>query len=229
MAAWYCSGSSNVDLLNNLAQGGIIKSKAVLTAMSLVDRANYCVDVKTAYADSPQSIGYGATISAPHMHAMCLELLLENLKPGAKVLDVGSGSGYLVACMAHMVKPGGMVYGVEHIPQLVTWSQSNLAKDSKELATLTEIKASDGRLGLEDVGPFDAIHVGAAAEKVPDALLTQLKVGGRLVIPVGATTADQELLLVHRKGDKDYVTKSVCGVRYVPLTDKAKQVGKQPN
>jgi len=224
MAAWHCSGTTNASLLGNLAQGAIIKSKAVLAAMSLVDRANYCLDSKTAYADSPQPLGHGATISAPHMHAMCLELLLDNLKPGANVLDVGAGSGYLVACMAHMVKPNGFVYGIEHIPELAAFATANLEKDNKELAKYCEVKSGDGRLGLAEKGPFDAIHVGAAAEKVPDALLKQLKVGGRLVIPIGAAMQDQELILVHRKAENDYVSKSVCGVRYVPLTDKAKQI-----
>jgi len=207
-----------------MVRSGLIKSKAVMEAMLLVDRANYCFNKKEAYIDAPQGIGYGATISAPHMHAMCLELLVENLKPNAKILDVGSGSGYLVACMAHMVKPGGMVYGVEHIPELVQFSKTNIQTDDKSLSKNYEIKLADGRLGLPDAGPFDAIHVGAAAETIPDSLRKQLRIGGRLIIPVGAPHANQDLILVHRKGETEWTTASVCGVVYVPLTDKNKQL-----
>jgi len=222
--AWRCSGSTNAELIDNLVKGNIIKHQAVADAMKAVDRANYCLDKKGAYTDSPQSIGYGATISAPHMHAMCLELLLDNLKPGAKVLDVGSGSGYLVACMAHMVKPNGFVYGVEHIPQLVDFAKANIARDKKELFKTAEIRGSDGRMGLADVAPFDCIHVGAAAETVPDALRKQLKVGGRLVIPVGSAGGNQDLQLIYRKSDTEWNASTVCGVVYVPLTDKSKQL-----
>lgn len=81
--------------------------------MLAVDRGDFCS--VAPYADTPQSIGHNATISAPHMHAHALELLRDQLHPGARVLDVGSGSGYLAACMALMVGPTGHVVGIEHI------------------------------------------------------------------------------------------------------------------
>ena len=93
--------------------------------MTNTDRRHYCPH--NPYQDSPQSIGYAATISAPHMHAHALEQLKDHLFPGAQVLDVGSGSGYLTTCMAHMVGPTGCVVGIDHMKELVDMSQKNLS------------------------------------------------------------------------------------------------------
>ena len=118
--------------------------------MKRVDRAHYCRDSRTAYNDSPQVIGYGATISAPHMHGFVLESLEPFVQAGSKVLDVGSGSGYLCACFAELLSDvgGGTVIGVEHIEDLSTWSIENLERDGKK-GTLT--LARDGE-AAEDPG-----------------------------------------------------------------------------
>lgn len=107
--------------------------------MLRVDRSNYCPS-QTPYADSPCGIGYGATISAPHMHAFALGALKDKLVDGAKVLDVGSGSGYLTACMAHMVGSRGVVYGVDHVKNLVEQSRVNIYDDCKELLDSGRVK-----------------------------------------------------------------------------------------
>lgn len=107
--------------------------------MLKVDRSYYCPS-RSPYQDSPYSIGYGATISAPHMHAYALEALKDKLVEGAQVLDVGSGSGYLTACMAHMVGPGGVVYGVDHIKELVSQSEENIRSDCPELLDSGRVK-----------------------------------------------------------------------------------------
>eukprot|EP00808_Paulinella_micropora_P012399 g77480.t1 len=221
--AWRCSGLTNKALVDNLRKAGIIKSKEVHEAMLKVDRAAYCVKgEQSPYHDSPQPIGYGATISAPHMHAMCLEELKNNLKPGCKALDVGSGSGYLLACMAHMVGEKGHVTGVEHIKELTEWSKQNLSRDplAKDLKNV-EAHTGDGRQGWPKGGPYDAIHVGAAAPEVPRALLEQLTVGGRCVVPVG--TNDQSLYTFVRTAKDKWEKNNVCGVRYVPLTSEKSQ------
>ena len=111
--AWRCHGTSNDDLVARLRESGIVTDDRVATAMRAVDRKNYVPF--NHYMDSPQSIGYNATISAPHMHAHALELLRDRLQEGARALDVGSGSGYLTACMAHMVGETGCVVGIEHV------------------------------------------------------------------------------------------------------------------
>lgn len=140
-------------MVENLQSHGVITSDEVAKAMEAVDRGLFVPDRSHAYVDSPLSIGYNVTISAPHMHAMCLQLLENNLKPGMRVLDVGSGlfslksgysvldfgriddgygwliligTGYLTACFAVMVGSEGRVIGVEHIPELVASSIKNI-------------------------------------------------------------------------------------------------------
>lgn len=107
--------------------------------MLKVDRSNYCPS-RYPYMDAPYSIGYGATISAPHMHAYALEALKDKLVDGSRALDVGSGSGYLTSCMAHMVGPSGTVFGVEHIKELVKQSEENIRRDCSELLDSGRVK-----------------------------------------------------------------------------------------
>ncbi|XP_027049191.1 protein-L-isoaspartate(D-aspartate) O-methyltransferase-like isoform X2 [Pocillopora damicornis] len=178
---WRSHGNDNDDLVSKLKRNKIIKSRRVEDAMRKVDRGNYCSI--SPYMDSPQAIGYGVTISAPHMHAHALEMLKDHLYEGAKALDVGSGSGYLTACMAEMVGESGKVIDA----------------------------------------PYDAIHVGAAAHPIPDALLEQLKPGGRLFIPVGPISGDQWLEQIDKDKDGNIVRQKLMGVRYVPLTDREQQ------
>jgi len=203
-----------------------------MEAMRKVDRANYVKRGTDAYADAPASIGYGATISAPHMHAHATENLLPFLNPGAKVLDIGSGSGYTCAIFHHLVSPQGegeaqaqgKVVGIDHIPQLVNWSIVNLKQDGLTEALDSEkitVIAGDGRLGYPEHAPYDAIHVGAAAPILPEALLNQLKAPGRMFIPVGTHT--QEIIQVDKDSDGKLTQKRLFGVRYVPLTDREAQ------
>lgn len=149
---------------SSCAGNGIIKTSSIDEAMKAVDRGLFVPDASTRYKDAPQVLGCGATISAPHMHAYCLEILGEQLKPGARCLDIGSGSGYLCAVMAHLVNPPGAasgaaasggsssaVIGVEHIPQLVEASIQALKQihwvDSMMRNGRLQILGGDGRLG----------------------------------------------------------------------------------
>jgi len=221
--AYRAKGFSNNDLINQLKDFGIIQSANVEEAMRKTDRGFYVHDISEAYLDTPISIGWNATISAPHMHAHCLELLKDHLKPGAKVLDVGSGSGYLSACMARMVGKEGKVVGIDVIEPLVAWSIENCKKDEPELLSkgIITLKVGDGWKGDNDNSPFDCIHVGAAAESVPKALLEQLKKGGRMVIPVGDTL--QYLYQIDKKEDGTIEEQRITGVRYVPLVKNLKK------
>lgn len=223
----WSSGASdkNKAMVEQLQRYGVIKSTKVAEVMETIDRGLFVPPGGSPYFDSPMSIGYNATISAPHMHAACLELLEDHLQPGMRVLDVGSGTGYLTACFALMVGPEGRAVGVEHIPELVASSTENIKKSAAapqlDDGSLS-IHIADGREGWPELAPYDSIHVGAAAPQIPEALIEQLKPGGRMVIPVG--TVFQELKVVDKKPDGSVSVRDETSVRYVPLTSKDAQL-----
>lgn len=212
-------------MVEQLQRYGVISSKKVAEVMETVDRALFVPDGNPPYFDSPMAIGYNATISAPHMHATCLQLLENNLQPGMRALDVGAGTGYLTACFVLMVGPEGRAVGVEHIPELVASSIENIQK-SAAAPLLKEgslsVHVGDGRLGWPEFAPYDAIHVGAAAPEIPQALIDQLKPGGRMVIPVG--NMFQDLQVLDKNLDGSISIRSETSVRYVPLTSRERQL-----
>jgi len=246
--AWSCSGTTNAELISNLLRNRLINSDTVAAAMKAVDRANYVVDKRHAYEDSPQSIGHDATISAPHMHAHAAELLLPFLRDrpagssgGTRVLDVGAGSGYLTSVFYHLVRDtqpqpqsqsqegegGGdertsaVVVGIEHIPTLTALAEKNIRSDGLGKAIDERgivLVTGDGRLGYAEKGPYDAIHVGAAARTIPPALVEQLATPGRMIIPVG--TYSQKLMQVDKDAQGQITQRDLFGVVYVPLTDR---------
>lgn len=233
-------GRSQKDLVDKLWRQSVITTPKVRTVLNKVDRKNYVGgdpwDGDSAYLDSPLSIGCGQTISAPHMHAHALEEIypyLENSpSPSVKILDVGCGSGYLTASLGRWLddqngKPilgkSGKVYGIDVYPELVDMTRENMKKGDKDLLDnkVVEIAVGDGWKGLPDEAPFDAIHVGAAADAFPTELMMQLRVGGVLVIPVG--TGFQSLFKVERLAEspkfreQDFRKLRLLDVRYVPL------------
>lgn len=216
--AWRCSGKTNATLVDNLYQSGIISSKRVVSAMKSVDRAHFATS-GNPYEDAPQYIGYSVTISAPHMHGYALENLQDFLKPGMKALDVGSGSGYLTACMASMVGSAGHVVGIEHIHELNEGAQA--AVDSHYPDWSIRFVTGDGRKGFAEGAPYDCIHVGAAAPNKPSELLEQLKSPGRMFVPVG--TGSQYIIEYNKDKDGSVSEHKLMGVVYVPLTGEHQQ------
>lgn len=239
MRAWHCHGRNQRDLVDRLMQAGIVQSPAVRDVLRLVDR-QYYTD-QQPYMDAPQGIGYGQTISAPHMHAHVLEEMLPALQRQAEplaILDVGCGSGYLTACLGRWLQgrspstsilaKTGRVYGIDIYDSLVAQSKANLAKHDADLLAKGVVKLStaNGWDGLPSAAPFDAIHVGAAAGDFPTTLATQLKVGGVLIVPIGPNGGAQSLYKIERTGgdpskrdfrQADYRIRELLGVRYVPL------------
>jgi len=226
--AWRCSAATNDGLVANLSRAGFVSGKRVEQAMKTIDRKWFVPTTKDPYEDSPQYLGDNATISAPHMHGHALSTLAANLKPGATVLDIGSGSGYLTACMAQMVGPNGLVVGIEHVERLVQQSEKTIQKiraAGVEMAPIIFL-AIDGRNGDPEHAPFDCIHVGAASDSHPELLLQQLKDGGMLYIPeVMAHNKSEQAIFLYRKDDYGHVSREeMFGVRYVPLTSLQQQL-----
>jgi protein-L-isoaspartate(D-aspartate) O-methyltransferase len=282
-------------LVHHLVAQRLLGTPRVIDAFRHVDRGAYAGRGDECYEDRPLPIGAGQTISAPHMHAMCVEALERRLAPGARVLDVGAGSGYLTAVFAKLVGPAGFVLGVEKEADLAARSIYAIARANPEVlfstgrdggpgddgppgsprggppsgrmgtppaaagsppssssaeaalspaaaaaaAAAAAIAAGTGPPGrasgvrivhgnvldpngpLKGEAPFDAIHVGAAADELHAALLAALAPGGRMVVPVGPRYGGQELTIV----DKDRATgrvllppRRVTTVSYVPLT-----------
>lgn len=197
-------------LIEELRQQGI--SERVLHAMKVVPRHLFIPEreQRNAYADYPLPIGWGQTISAPHMVAIMCELL--DIQDGMKILEIGAGSGYHAAVMA-VLAGSGHIYAVEVIEQLAPFARDNLKKAG---ITNVTIIVSDGSLGLADFAPYDRISVACAAPEILDTLTDQLKIGGKLVIPVGKYF--QELYLVTRTDGLKKEPKG--GVVFVPLVGK---------
>jgi protein-L-isoaspartate(D-aspartate) O-methyltransferase len=202
------SGALNREQLLGSLRDNVKES--VISAMSRVPRELFVPEAlkSRAYDDTPLSIGYSQTISAPHMVAIMCDLL--DLEPGMIVLEVGGGSGYHAAVMAAMVGEKGHVYSVERMPELVAIARKNLEKAGIDNVTMVE---ADGSVGLPEHAPYDRISVAATAPKVPEPLKQQLKVGGKMVLPVGRDY--QELFLVTRKNG--FSVEKKMGVVFVPL------------
>ncbi|CBH15870.1 protein-L-isoaspartate, putative [Trypanosoma equiperdum] len=238
--AWTCSGVTNAGMIQRLEAASLLVTPAVIEAFRRVDRGWFLPHSppEVAYSDQPVPIGYGATISAPHMHAIMVEIIApfllrtpEGVKP-ATVLDVGSGSGYLTAVLAELCSGrGGTVIGVEHISELVVRSTEVVNKHFRSWVEEGRIKfiEGDGRniTGLlgQKVPDFDVIHVGAAAATVPQVYIDALKPGGCLVIPVGREGEAQTLRVYTKDMDGHISSTNHGGVRFVPLTSAKHQRG----
>ncbi len=192
--------------------GRSVLRTAVLEAMRRVDRSAFVPDMvkAEAWANQPQPIGHRQTISQPFIVALMTDLL--DVRPGDRVLEIGTGSGYQAAVLAEL---GALVFSVEVIPELAEGARLTLdAQGYGWVAT----KVGDGALGWPEQAPFDAIVVTAAAPEIPPALAEQLRPGGRMVAPVGQPGCAQTLILVEKDEDGAVTTRDVLPVMFVPLT-----------
>ena len=196
-----------------------VDDPAVLAAMRKVPRHLFVPEKmrQMAYGDHPLPIGLGQTISQPLVVARMSSLL--ELRPGDKVLEIGTGSGYQAAVLAEM---GALVYSIEIVPELAQRAARVLGETGYERVRL---KLGDGYKGWPGNAPFDAVIVTAAPPEIPEALVGQLKRGGRLAAPVGPAGAIQRLILLKKNLDGTISRKTMDPVRFVPMIRGRKNGG----
>jgi len=190
-----------------------VKDPSVISAMRKVERHLFAPLLLRwrAYEDGPLPIGHGQTISQPYIVAFMTEAL--DLGSSDKVLEIGTGSGYQAAILAEIAK---QVYTIEILKPLAEMSEKRL----KDLGyTNIKVKHGDGYLGWPEYAPFDKIIVTAAPDEIPMELVNQLKVGGKMVIPVGSFF--QELYLI-TKNEQGFMKKAILPVRFVPMVKGSK-------
>jgi len=216
---------SKEQLLKSLISGGYLKTPVIVKAFRKIDRADFVPqDIKdSAYIDNPLPIGHGQTISQPLTVAIMFELL--DPKPGQKILDIGFGSGWTTVLLAHIVGDKGKVFGIEIIPEIYEFGKRNIEKYPHSNIKLFN---QSGREGLPPEAPpapsglsqawsrgvegFDRILVSASAQEIPEPLKKQLKIGGKLVIPVR-----NSIFEIERKEDNEFEEKEHFGFTFVPL------------
>ena len=201
----------DVELARSLEARGI-RNRRVLEAIASLDRRDFVPDDQSDLAglDEPLPIGFEQTISQPFVVAVMTEAL--DLQGNERVLEIGTGSGYQTAVLARLVPA---VYSIEIVAQLAASAQQRLI-DRLKLSNV-RLRWGDGHRGWSEEAPFDGIILTAAPERIPDQLIAQLSVGGRLVAPVGPRHEDQELIRVRRTAD-DVEVERLFGVRFVPMT-----------
>jgi protein-L-isoaspartate(D-aspartate) O-methyltransferase len=187
-------------------------SEAVMKAMGTVPRHRFVPALQEAFAydNRPLPIGEGQTISQPFLVALMTDLL--DPRPGYRVLEVGTGSGYQAAVLAELV---AKVYTIEIVEPLGRKAMQLLEQLGYRNV---EVRIGDGYNGWPEAAPFDSIVVTAAPADIPKPLIDQLKPGGRMVIPAGRSQDLQYLLLVEKQPDGTSTTKRTLPVRFVPLT-----------
>lgn len=204
-------------LIRNLDLSGYIKSSKVKKTMLKVPRElfvpeKYC---DQAYSDTPLSIPGDQTISAPHMHAITLSEL--NLKEGEKVLEVGAGSGILLAYIREIVGDKGKVVGIEINKETYEFAKENLKKSGYKDIVLIH---GDGSFGYPKYAPYSKIIVSAASPDIPKPIIEQLKPSGVMLIIIGSPFGNQNLIKVKKTKTGKIIKKEILGVIFVPLTGK---------
>lgn len=217
-------------LIKELVDEGVLKTPAIIDAFSKIDRRDFVPDESKdkAYLNAPLPIGYGQTISQPLTVAFMLELLQPEW--GNKILEIGSGSGWQTALMAHIISVGndvnlagrqtlstcqvdiGKVFTIELLPELMTFGKKNVAKYNFYKRKIVEFHSFNAVKGFPENAPYDRIISAASGEKIPKAWIEQLKIGGRLVAPV-----KNSIILIVKKSEKDYNAEEYPGFSFVPL------------
>lgn len=202
-------------LIKELIKEGYLRTKIIIEAFNKINREDFVPEnfKEEAYLNTPLTIGHGQTISQPLTIAFMLELLQP--QEGEKILDIGSGSGYVTALLSYIVGKKGKIYAIERVSELKKMGEHNADKYNFVKKGIAEFFYGDGSLGLPDKMPFDKIHIAAAGKEIPLALKEQLKIGGKLIMPIGGF--NQNLVLLEKDGEYKFKEKKYPGFSFVPL------------
>lgn len=201
-------------LINSLIKQGYLKSNILIEAFFNIERKEFLPQELEDQAEVNVAlpIGYGQTISQPLTVAFMLELL--EPQSGQKILDVGSGSGWTTALLAYVVGQKGKVVALERIKELVDFGKKNVQKFGFCEKRIAEFYEADGTKGFPEEAPFDRILVSASTEEIPLAFKEQLKIGGKLVIPVG-----NDICYLEKNGANSFLEERFPGFEFVPLVE----------
>jgi protein-L-isoaspartate(D-aspartate) O-methyltransferase len=203
------------NLIKNLIYKGHLKTDRIIEAFAKIRRVDFVPEEleSAAQANIPLPIGQGQTISQP----LTVAFMLEKLQPcpGDKVLDLGSGSGWTTALLAHIVGKKGKVIGMERVKSLRNFGTNNISKYNLLSGGRAKIICADGSKGYVNEAPYNRILVSAAADEISHELKKQLVIGGRLVIPV-----KNSIWMVEKKSDKVFHEEEYPGFAFVPLISK---------
>jgi len=199
-------------LIGLLQKEGYLKAQSVISAFQAVDRKDFVPGdlVNKAYANEALPIGEKQTISQPLVVAFMLELL--GVKAGEKILEVGTGSGWKTALLASLAGKDGKIISIERIESLSGRAKASLSKYGVVESGIVELTVGDGSRGYPEQAPYDKINAAAAADKFPEVWKEQLKIGGRIVTPVGNSIFVVDKITKDRFEQKEYF-----GFSFVPL------------
>lgn len=203
------------DLIESLVAHGVLTTPVIIDAFRNIDRSNFMLESLQSQAsiDTAFPIGYGQTISQPYTVAFMLELLQP--QAGQKILDIGSGSGWTTALLAHIVggRRGGRVTGLEIVPELCAFGTENVAKYNFIKKGIAQNLCQSGEMGLKDHAPFDRILTSAALySDVPQEWKDQLAIGGRIVAPIG-----HSIVAITKKSETEFQEQNYPGFVFVPF------------
>ena len=203
-------------LIDKLIEDNVLITPKIISAFKKIKRADFLPTelIAASDLDEPLPIGYGQTNSQPFTVAFMFEKLQP--EPGDKILDIGCGTGWTTALAAEIVGRKGSVCGMEIVPELKIAAENNLKKFDNFFSRRVKFFLGDGRLGLPEFAPFDKIMVSAASAQIPPPLLEQLKIGGRLILPIGEEFSIQSLVLIQKTAAEIKRT-NFPGFVFVPL------------
>lgn len=198
------------NLVENLKEEGWLKTPKIIEAFLKIKREDFVIDKDLAYYNTALPIGFGQTISQPLVVAFMLELL--SPKEGEKILDIGSGSGWTTALLSYCVGEKGKVIAIEIIPELKEFGENNVKKYNFVEKGVAKFIVGDGKLGYKKEAPYDKILVSASTDKVPKELKNQLKIGGKMVIPI-----NDSIVEITKMSAKEFKQKEYPSFVFVPL------------